>query len=72
MRQAPLTVKLGALPRPVERAEWLHLEAAREEFLGARADDEAWRKLLDHLDNDGERAVRLIADLLKQVSRISV
>jgi ATP-dependent helicase/nuclease subunit A len=64
MRQAPLTVKLGALPRPVERAERLHLEAAREELMDAGPDDDAWRRLLEHLDNDGERAVRLIADLL--------
>jgi len=64
MRQAPLGVKLGALPRPVERAEWLHLEAARDELLDAGPDDDAWRRLLEHLDNDAERAVRLIADLL--------
>lgn len=64
VRQAPLTAKVGALPRPVERAESLHYEAAREEFFSASARDEAWRRLLDHLDNDGERVVKLIAGLL--------
>lgn len=64
VRQAPLTAKLGALPRPIERAESLHVEAAREELFAAGSRDEAWRRLLDYLDNDGEQAVRLIADLL--------
>ena len=64
VRQAPLTAKVGALPRPVERAESLYLEAAREEFFAAAPRDMAWRRLLDHLDNDGERIVKLIAGLL--------
>src|SRR5690349_4325243 len=64
VRQAPLTAKLGALPRPIEQAQWLYLEAAREECFAAGPSDDAWRRLLDHLDNDAERAVQLIATLL--------
>jgi ATP-dependent exoDNAse (exonuclease V) beta subunit len=64
VRQAPLTAKVGALPRPVERAESLYVEAAREELFAAGLHDDAWRCLLDYLDNDGERAVQLIAGLL--------
>jgi ATP-dependent exoDNAse (exonuclease V) beta subunit len=64
VRQAPLSAKLGALPRPVERAEALYVDAAREELLAAGPADDAWRRLLEHLDNDGERAVLLIANLL--------
>ncbi len=64
VRQAPLTARLGAVPRPIERAESLYLEAAREECFAAGRRDDAWRRLLDHLDNDAERAVQLIAALL--------
>ena len=32
MRQAPLAVKVGAMPRLVERAEALYVEAARAEL----------------------------------------
>ncbi|HUH94481.1 MAG TPA: UvrD-helicase domain-containing protein [Casimicrobiaceae bacterium] len=63
VRRAPLAAKQGALPRPVERADALYAEAARDELYSA-ADDDAWRRLLDHLDNDAERAVQLIAGLL--------
>ncbi|HKE40182.1 MAG TPA: UvrD-helicase domain-containing protein [Casimicrobiaceae bacterium] len=64
MRQAPLTAKLGALPELIERAEGLHIAAAREEVAQASADDPAWRCLLDYLDNDGDVAVALLAGML--------
>ena len=63
-RQAPLAVKLGAMPRMIERAEALYAEAAREELEEASASDPAWRSLLDYLDNDAERLVGLLAGLL--------
>jgi ATP-dependent helicase/nuclease subunit A len=63
-RQAPLAVKLGAMPRMIERAGALYGEAAREELEEASADDPAWRRLLDYLDNDAERLVELLAGLL--------
>jgi ATP-dependent exoDNAse (exonuclease V) beta subunit len=66
VRQAPLAARVGTLPRPVERAEGLYAEAAREELLAAGPDDEAWRRLLDYLDNDSERAVTLLAGLLSK------
>jgi ATP-dependent exoDNAse (exonuclease V) beta subunit len=64
MRQAPLTVKLGALPRLVERADPMYVEAARAELDAARGDDRAWQRLLERLDNDADRVVALIASLL--------
>jgi ATP-dependent exoDNAse (exonuclease V) beta subunit len=63
-RQAPLAVKLGAMPRMIERAEALYAEASREELEEASASDPAWRSLLDYLDNDAERLVALLSGLL--------
>ncbi len=64
MRQAPLTVKLGTLPRFVERAEALYTQAAQEEMNAAAATNAAWRTLLDCQDNDATRVVRLLASML--------
>jgi ATP-dependent helicase/nuclease subunit A len=64
MRQAPLTAKLGAMPRFVERAEALYTRAAREELNAASPTNTSWRKLLDYLDNDADRVVRLLATML--------
>ncbi|MEO8741028.1 MAG: UvrD-helicase domain-containing protein [Casimicrobiaceae bacterium] len=64
MRQAPLTAKLGALPRLVERAEPLYTRAAREELVAATPDDPVWQRLLSHLDNDADRVVTLLARML--------
>lgn len=64
MRQAPLTVKLGAMPRLIERAEALHAQAAQAELDAAGEGSAAWRRLLDYLDNDGERLTLLIAEML--------
>jgi ATP-dependent helicase/nuclease subunit A len=64
MRQAPLAVKLGALPQLSERAERMYVEAARAELAAAAATDDSWQRLLDYLDNDADRLVALIAELL--------
>jgi ATP-dependent helicase/nuclease subunit A len=64
MRQAPLTAKVGALPRQVERAEQLYAQAAREDLAAAAPDDPAWQRLLRHLDNDADRVVGLLARML--------
>jgi ATP-dependent helicase/nuclease subunit A len=63
-RQAPLTVKLGSLPGFVEYAWPLYTEAAQEELDSATATDTAWQTLLDYLDNDADRVVRLLATML--------
>jgi ATP-dependent helicase/nuclease subunit A len=64
MRRAPLTLKVGTLPRFVDRGMPLYLEAARSELDAAGVDNVAWRRLLDHLDNDADRLVQLIAGML--------
>ena len=64
MRQAPLTTKLGTSPRVVDRAEPMYEQAAREELADADAANASWRALLDYLDNDAERVVKLLASML--------
>ncbi len=64
MRQAPMAVKLGAMPRLIERAEALHAQAARAELDAAGEGSAPWQRLLDYLDNDGERLTLLIAEML--------
>ena len=64
MRQAPMAVRLGAMPRLIERAEALHEEAARAELEAAGEESTAWQRLLDYLDNDGERLILLVAEML--------
>jgi len=64
MRRAPLTLKVGTLPRFVDRGMPLYLEAARSELDAAVVDNVAWRRLLDHLDNDADRLIQLIAGML--------
>ena len=64
MRQAPMAVKLGAMPRLIERADALHLRTARAELDAGREDSAAWERLLDYLDNDGDRLAVLIAEML--------
>ena len=64
MRRAPLTLKVGTLPRFVDRGMPLYLEAARSELDAAGVEDVAWRRLLDHLDNDADRLIELIAGML--------
>lgn len=64
MRRAPLTLKVGSVPRVVERAIPLYLEAARAQLDAARDDNASWRRLLDHLDNDADRLIALIAAML--------
>jgi ATP-dependent exoDNAse (exonuclease V) beta subunit len=64
MRQAPMAVRLGFMPRLIERAEALHVQAARAELDGAGERNIAWERLLDYLDNDGERLITLVAEML--------
>src|SRR6185312_13630916 len=64
MRQAPMALKLGAMPRMIERAEALHVQAARAELDSAGKGSIAWQRLLDYLDNDGERLTLLLAEML--------
>jgi ATP-dependent helicase/nuclease subunit A len=64
MRQAPMAVKLGAMPRLIERAEALHARAARAELDAAVESSAAWQRLLDYLDNDGDRLTMLIAEMI--------
>ncbi len=66
MRRAPLAVQLGAVPQMTERAEPLYVEAAREELEAAGGGDADWQRVLDYLDNDADRLVTLIADLLRK------
>jgi ATP-dependent helicase/nuclease subunit A len=66
MRRAPLTLKVGTLPRFVDRGMPLYLEAARSELDAAGVDNVAWRRLLDHLDNDADRLIQLIAGMLSR------
>jgi ATP-dependent exoDNAse (exonuclease V) beta subunit len=63
-RQAPITSRLGASPRVIERAEALYAEAARATLTAADPADESWRVLLAHLDNNAQQVVALIADML--------
>jgi ATP-dependent helicase/nuclease subunit A len=66
MRQAPLTAKLGAMPRFVERAEALYIRAAQEELSAADPANVSWRKLLDYLGNDADHVVQLLATMLSK------
>jgi ATP-dependent exoDNAse (exonuclease V) beta subunit len=63
-RQAPVTTGLGAAPRYEERAEALYAGAVRTALVEASADDNGWRRLLAHLDNDADKAVGLLAGML--------
>jgi ATP-dependent helicase/nuclease subunit A len=64
MRRAPLALKVGTVPRFVERAMPLYIDAARSELDAAGAEHVAWRRLLDHLDNDADRLIALVAGML--------
>lgn len=66
MRRAPLATKVGTSPRFVERAAPLYIEAARSELEAAGTESSAWRRLLEHLDNDADRLVGLIAGMLSK------
>ena len=63
-REAPLTTRTGAMPAFSEHPDALYHAAASEALTQAAAGDTAWRTLLDQLDNDGERVVDLLAELL--------
>ena len=70
-RQLPLSLGLGAAPNVKERAADLYTRAARSTLAALesadREDEPLARhvaRLLEHLDNDVERAIRLIASML--------
>jgi ATP-dependent helicase/nuclease subunit A len=70
-RQLPLALGLGTAPNVTERADDLYERAARSTLAvlesTQRGDEPLARhvaRLLDHLDNDVERAIRLIASML--------
>jgi len=63
-RQAPLSSGLGGLPRFQDDASAHFVAAARAALRSTDAREAAWRTLLDHLDNDADRCVALLARLL--------
>ena len=63
-RQAPVSTRLGRLPRFEEQSGPLYQEAVRVALRGAQPDDPAWRRVLDHLDNNASAAVELLAGML--------
>ena len=64
LRQAPFATRVGARPKVVEHAHPLYRQAARDALAQAAPDDQEWRALLSHLDNDAERVVGLLATML--------
>ncbi|HZP89186.1 MAG TPA: UvrD-helicase domain-containing protein [Burkholderiales bacterium] len=68
-RQMPLLSNFGGLPATVEDASALYQEAARRALASLEGDDEAASavaSVLQHLDNDGQLAERLVAGMLAQ------
>jgi ATP-dependent exoDNAse (exonuclease V) beta subunit len=63
-RQAPLASRFGAMPGVEEKAAWLHREAAASALRSVAADDDDWRRLLAHLDNDADAAIAQLAAML--------
>ena len=63
-RDAPLTARTGGSPAMDEHPEALYRAAASDALAEAAPDDPHWRTLLEHLDNDGESAVALLAAML--------
>jgi ATP-dependent exoDNAse (exonuclease V) beta subunit len=64
VRQAPLASRLGAAPHFEERAAPLYRHAAEEALRSAAPGDRAWETLLRHIDNDAQRTIDLLADML--------
>ncbi len=64
--QAPLTTRLGASPRYLERATPLYRRAVHDALADAAPDAPEWRLLLAHVDNEVSRLVNLLAGLLAQ------
>jgi ATP-dependent exoDNAse (exonuclease V) beta subunit len=68
-RQMPVLARFGAQPQSVDDAQLLYLEAARETLALVERQEEFaadMASVLAHLDNNVERAERLIADLLRR------
>jgi ATP-dependent helicase/nuclease subunit A len=63
-RQAPVSTRLGRLPRFEEQSGPLYREAVRVALRDARSDDPAWQRVLAHLDNNASAAVELLAGML--------
>ena len=64
--QAPLSTRLGASPRYLERATALYRRAVHDALADAAPDAPEWRRLLAHVDNEVSRLVDLLAGLLAQ------
>ena len=65
-RRAPLAAALGPHPRFVDDAMPLYRAAAQAALEHAAADDPDWRAFLAHVGNDADRAVQLVAELLRR------
>jgi ATP-dependent exoDNAse (exonuclease V) beta subunit len=65
-RRAPLSAALGPHPRFVDDAMPLYRAAAQAALEHAAADDPDWRAFLAHVGNDADRAVQLVAELLRR------
>lgn len=62
--QLPVSSGMGGLPRIEENARPLYRAAAQRALESAAADAPAWRMLLAHFDNDGNRVVDLLVSML--------
>ena len=65
-RRMPWLARFGAMPEIVEKAEGLYREAARNTLSHLEEGNEAIADLLLHLDNDFQRAVQLISQMLER------
>jgi ATP-dependent exoDNAse (exonuclease V) beta subunit len=68
VRRMPLASRMGGVPQVLDDATELYAEAAQATLAlldhGDAAQAAAVERLLDHLDNDGAQAVRLLAAML--------
>jgi len=65
-RRMPWLSRFGAMPEIVEKAQGLYREAARNTLGHLEDGNEALGDLLLHLDNDFQRAMQLIAQMLEK------
>ncbi len=63
-RAAPLATGLGGTSRLVDDATTLYAQAVRDALRDAAPDEADWQRLLAHLDNDADRAVDVLVQLL--------
>ncbi|MBK7331900.1 MAG: UvrD-helicase domain-containing protein [Betaproteobacteria bacterium] len=64
--QAPIASGLSPAPRFTDDATPLYLDAAHAAIAGASPEDERWRAMLDHQDNDADALAQLLAQMLAQ------